>query len=169
MTQVQTSFDARYSQPDADPSPWDQVSNVLAEAELYWLTTIRADGRPHVCPLVGLWFDDHGWFVTGPEEQKAQNLAVHDQVALTTGTNTWAAGLDVVVEGRAARTTAPEDLRRAAEAYQSKYGDAWPFTVDGDGLNVADGQGAGGLYVVTPSKVLAFGKEPHSQTAYRFG
>jgi general stress protein 26 len=169
MTQVRTRFDDRFSQPDARPPPWDQVSKVLAQAELYWLTTIRADGRPHVCPLVGLWLDDRAWFVTGPEEQKARNLAAHEAVALTTGNNTWAAGLDVVVEGAATLTTEPAELQRAAEAYQAKYGDDWPFRVEGDGLNVADGQGAGGLFVVTPTKVLAFGKDPHSQTAYHFG
>ena len=53
--------------------------------------------------------------------------------------------------------------------YQSKYGDDWPFEVEGDGLNVPDSGGAGGLFAITPTKVLAFGKDPHSQTAYRFG
>jgi hypothetical protein len=169
MTQPRTRFDDRYSQPDAGPVPWERVTSALAEAELYWLTTIRADGRPHVCPLVGLWFDDRAWFVTGDEEQKALNLAAHQEVALTTGSNTWAAGLDVVVEGTAARTTATDELQRAAEEYQRKYGDDWPFVVEGDGLNVQDGQGAGGLFAITPTKVLAFGKDPHSQTAYHFG
>jgi hypothetical protein len=169
MTQVRTQFDTRYSQPDAGPPPWDQVSKILAGAELYWLTTIRADGRPHVCPLVGLWFDDRGWFVTGAEEQKALNLAAHREVALTTGTNTWSAGLDVVVEGTAIRTTEPGELQRASEEYHAKYGGDWPFEVKGDGLDVADGDAAGGLFVITPTKVLAFGKDPHSQTAYHFG
>jgi hypothetical protein len=169
MTQVHTRFDARYSQPDAEPPPWEQVSQTLAEAELYWLTTIRSDGRPHVCPLVGLWFDDRGWFTTGAEEQKAHNLVAHEQVALTTGTNTWSAGLDVVVEGSAARTTEPADLQRAAGEYAAKYGGDWAFTVRGDGLGMSDEGTPAGLYVITPSKVLAFGKEPHSQTAYQFG
>jgi Pyridoxamine 5'-phosphate oxidase len=169
MTQVRTRFDDRYSKPDARPVPWDQANDALARAELYWLTTIRADGRPHVCPLVGLWFDDRGWFVTGAEEQKALNLATHQEVAMTTGNNTWAAGLDVVVEGAATRTTEPAELQRAAEEFQAKYGDAWPFEVVGDDLDVPDGNASGGLFVVTPTKVLAFGKDPHSQTAYHFG
>jgi hypothetical protein len=37
-------------------------------------------------------------------------------VALTTGTNTWAQGLDVVVEGIAVRVTHPDALQRLADA-----------------------------------------------------
>ena len=32
---------------------WRQVSDALAAAELYWLTTVRKDGRPHITPLIG--------------------------------------------------------------------------------------------------------------------
>ena len=167
MTPAHTKFDPRYSGPGASELPWTQVDQTLAAAELYWLTTVRDDGRPHVCPLVGLWFDGRGWFTTGAEEQKARNLAANAQVALTTGTNTWAAGLDVVVEGSARRATSPEDLERAAAAYVEKYGEAWRFTVEGEGLSAPEA-GTAGLFVVEPTKVLAFGKDPHSQTAYLF-
>ena len=37
-----------------------------------WLTTVRADGRPHVTPLVAVWLDDAIHFSTGPEEQKVE-------------------------------------------------------------------------------------------------
>ena len=167
MTPVRTKFDARYSGPGAGEVPWTQVDQTLAAAELYWLTTVRDDGRPHVCPLIGLWFDQRAWFTTGAEEQKASNLAVHEQVALTTGTNTWAAGLDVVVEGAARRTTDRADLERAAAGFLDKYGEAWAFSVEGDGLSAPDA-GLAEVYVVAPAKVLAFGKDPHSQTAYLF-
>jgi len=42
------------------------------------------------------------------------------------------------------------------------------FDVDGDAF---DGQGEdpGHVFRVEPSKVLAFAKEPHAQTSYRFG
>jgi hypothetical protein len=38
-------------------------------------------------------------------EQSAYSLVHNDSVALTTGINTWADGLDVVVEGTAVRVT----------------------------------------------------------------
>jgi hypothetical protein len=38
-------------------------------------------------------------FCTGLGEQKARNLESGNAVAITTGTNTWNDGLDIVVEG----------------------------------------------------------------------
>ena len=49
-----TKFDSRFSDPEASATPWAEAERALAEAELYWLTTVRADGRPHVTPLIGL-------------------------------------------------------------------------------------------------------------------
>ena len=101
-----TKFDSRFSDPAAEATPWaEAAAAVLASAELYWLTTVRADGRPHVTPLIGLYHDGAMHFVTGTEEQKARNLEHARKVALTTGTNTWAKGLDIVVEGEAVRIT----------------------------------------------------------------
>src|ERR671911_2297224 len=93
-----TAFDPRFSDPAAGPTPWPEVAAALEAAELYWLTTVRADGRPHVTPLIGVWHDGATHFCTGLDEQKARNIEHSAQVALTTGTNAWARGLDVVVE-----------------------------------------------------------------------
>jgi general stress protein 26 len=159
-------FDRRFSQPDAGPTPWPEVERVLEQAELYWLTTVRADGRPHVTPLIGVFHDGAMHFCTGLEEQKARNLEHSRQVALTTGNNTWDRGLDVVVEGTAARVEARDALQRLADAYEAKYGSAWHFDV-GDGMFEAEGHSAA-VFRIEPAKVLAFAKEPHAQTRYRF-
>ena len=55
------------------------------------------------------------------------------QVALTTGNNTWAQGLDVVVEGAATGVTDRDALQAIADAYEAKYGSDWHFDV-GDGV-----------------------------------
>jgi hypothetical protein len=47
-------IDARFGVPTATAPAWTAVERQLTEAELYWLTTVRADGRPHVTPLVGV-------------------------------------------------------------------------------------------------------------------
>src|SRR5262245_41360090 len=96
-----TKLDTRFSDPAAGATAWDDTTAALARAELYWITTVRADGRPHVTPLIGAWHDGALHFCTGLEEQKARNLEANRSVALTTGVNTWADGLDVVVEGTA--------------------------------------------------------------------
>ena len=112
----QERFDARFSHPDAAATPWADTEKVLVEAELYWLTTVRADGRPHVTPLIGAWHEAAAWFTTGHAEQKARNLAHSPLVALTTGGNSWNRGHDVVVEGTAYRVTDRDTLQALADA-----------------------------------------------------
>jgi hypothetical protein len=158
-------LDARFSEA-SEPIGWQQVGDALAAAELYWLTTVRKDGHPHVTPLIGAWVDDGFVFCTGPEEQKAQNLAACTAVAVTTGTNAWKDGLDVVVEGDAERLTGCEKLTPLADAIRIKYGGEWDFTPAGDGFG-HDGHIAY-VFRVAPTKVIAFAKSPHSQTTFRF-
>jgi hypothetical protein len=116
--------------------------------------------------LIGVYQDAAMHFCTGLREQKARNLEHRQQVALTTGNNAWAQGLDVVVEGTATRVTAGDALHRLADAYEAKYGSDWRFEV-GDGVFGA-GDDAVAVFRIEPDKVLAFAKEPHAQTTYRF-
>lgn len=138
----------------------------LEGAELYWLTTVRADGRPHVTPLIALAEEGVVHFCTGLREQKARNLEHSAEVAVTTGNNTWAEGLNVVVEGSAMRVTDPETLQRLADAYESKYGSEWHWEVQGEMF--AAGENTAAVFRIEPKKVLAFAKDPHAQTRYRF-
>jgi hypothetical protein len=91
-------LDQRFSDPDAQPTTWAAAREVLQAAQISWISTVRADGRPHVTPLVAVWLDGALHFTTGPAEQKAVNLRTNPNVVLTTGCNTWDRGLDVVVE-----------------------------------------------------------------------
>jgi nitroimidazol reductase NimA-like FMN-containing flavoprotein (pyridoxamine 5'-phosphate oxidase superfamily) len=159
-------FDSRFSDPDAGPTPWAEVARALEQAELYWLTTVRADGRPHVTPLIGVAHEGAMHFVTGLREQKAHNLEHNPHVAMTTGNNTWAEGLDAVVEGTVARVTDQDELQRIADAIEAKYGSVWHFDV-GDGV-LGAGELAAAVFRIEPAKVLAFAKAPHAQTTYRF-
>ncbi len=158
-------IDRRFSDPEADPTPWSETVEVLENAELYWLTTVRSDGRPHVTPLIGVMEDAAVHFCTGLREQKARNLEHNNQLALTTGNNSWAQGVDVVVEGAAVRITDQEALQRLADAYEAKYGSEWHFDV-GDGVFVTSG-GTAAVFRIEPAKVLAFAKEQHAQTTFR--
>jgi Pyridoxamine 5'-phosphate oxidase len=46
-----------FSAPGATPTPWEDVVGTLESAELFWISTVRADGRPHVTPLPTVWRD----------------------------------------------------------------------------------------------------------------
>ncbi len=85
MNEPATAIDTRFSDPDAAATRWDETRRVLETAELFWITTVRANGRPHVTPLVAVWMDDAIYFSTGAAEQKAINLSGNPHVILTTG------------------------------------------------------------------------------------
>jgi general stress protein 26 len=155
-----------FSDPQATPPPWAEVLDVLSTAEMFWLSTVRRDGRPHVTPLPAMWLDGALHFCTGAGEQKARNLEANRHCVLTTGTNDFHSGLDVVVEGAAERVTDPARLQRLAAMWHAKLD--WPFEVVDGGFGEPDGRMAL-VFGVMPAKVLAFGKGvPYSQTRYRF-
>jgi|ERR1700754_163764 len=158
-------IDRRFSDPSAEPTPWSTTESALERAELYWISTVREDGRPHVTPLIGPWHDGAVHFCTGLREQKHRNLEHNRNVAMTTGANTWAQGMDVVVEGTVRQVTDNAELQRVADAYVAKYGEVWRFTV-GDGVFDDGTGGPAVVYRIEASKVIAFAKDPHAQTTY---
>lgn len=159
-------LDARYSSDGATATDWAQARGRLEDAEVYWLSTVRPDGRPHVTPLLSVWLDSALHFCTGPSERKARNLEQNTHCVITTGANTLNEGLDIVVEGDAARVSDDATLRRIAEAYESKYGSDWHFEVR-DGAFHSEGNEAL-VFEVAPTAVFGFGKGEFSQTRWHF-
>ena len=166
-------IDPRYGDPSATAPSWAAIERFLADAQLYWIITVRVDGRPHAVPLVGVWHDGAFAFCTGSDEQK-QRLDASPQVAVTTGStgaDGWDRGEDVVVEGIAERVTDAQALQTLATAWFDKYGPDWHFVVrDQEFIEVSDSgastSGGALVYRVAPRKVIAFG-EGHGQTTYR--
>jgi nitroimidazol reductase NimA-like FMN-containing flavoprotein (pyridoxamine 5'-phosphate oxidase superfamily) len=167
MTNVESELDQRFSDPGAEATSWERTERALADAQLFWISTVRRDGRPHVTPLVAVWRDGALHFCTGPDEQKAINLDANPRVALTTGCNGWEEGLDVVVEGEAERVTDEVRLGELARAWAEKWDGSWRFEPTAEGFRHADG-GVAHVFAVRPRKVLAFGKGPFSHTSHRF-
>jgi hypothetical protein len=132
---------------------------------MFWLSTVRQDGRPHVTPLPAVWLDGRIHFCVGSLEQKARNLVADSRCVLAAGPNHFGSGLDVVIEGTAARIRDQAELRRLAEEWKAKLD--WVFELAEEGF--IDPAGRFGLvYGVEPAKVLSFGKSPITQTRYRF-
>jgi nitroimidazol reductase NimA-like FMN-containing flavoprotein (pyridoxamine 5'-phosphate oxidase superfamily) len=163
-----------YSDKNATATPWEVGQELLAAAEIYWLSTVRPDGRPHVTPLLAIWLDAALYFCTGPDERKAHNLADNPHVVLTTGTNSAHDGLDVVVEGEAVAERDEAVLRRAADAWVAKYGESWRFGVRDGAFRHPEGGGEVLVFRVAPRVAFGFGKGPsfdvggYSQTRWRF-
>ena len=168
MTTPQTTLDERFSQPGSDATSWEQARQVLADAQLTWITTVRADGRPHQTPLVAVWHDDALYFSTGTTEQKAVNLSHNPHVLLTVADRNWEEGLDVVVEGDAVQVTDEETLRSLAEAWTTKWDGSWNYEVRDGHFFHSGSDSPVAVYRVAPIKVLAFGKGTFTQTRHSF-
>jgi general stress protein 26 len=163
-----TELDERFSDPGASATPWAEVRSALESAQIFWVTTVRADGRPHVTPLVAVWLDDSIFFCTGPAEQKAVNLRANQNVTLTTGCNTWDEGLDVVVEGVATRLTDDAKLQQLAAVWATKWDGRWHFEAVDGAFRHEGGTGEAHVFEVVPRKVLSFAKETFAATRHRF-
>jgi uncharacterized pyridoxamine 5'-phosphate oxidase family protein len=167
MTTPMTRLDERFSEAGTQPTSWEDTLRAIERAQLFWISTVRPDGRPHVTPLVAVWLDGALHFCTGPGEQKHNNIGVHPEVALTTGANDWSSGLDVVLEGTAVRVTDPDLLERLAVKWHEKWDGRWQFEVGDEGFGHQRG-GIAHVFAVSPSKVLAFAKQPFTHTRHVF-
>ncbi len=153
-----TELSPSFSDDDAIPTAWARARKALEEAELYWVSTVRPDGRPHVTPLLGIWLDGALYFSTGSGERKAKNLRKNPNCLLTTGCNTLD-GLDLVVEGEAVEVSDESELRAVAETYESKYG-ARLTAPEGTWFGLGDEIRNSGVlvYRVAPSTAYGFAK-----------
>jgi Pyridoxamine 5'-phosphate oxidase len=164
-----TTLDQEYSDPAAVAVGWEETSRILESAELFWISTVRDDGRPHVTPVVAARWDGAIWFTTGADEQKFANLRANRHVVLTTGCNRWDQGLDVVVEGDAVQVTDDDVLAHAAKAFLAKWDGRWQFTGQGGCFRGLDGTGEAMVFSVTPAKVFAHAKgDPFGATRHKF-
>jgi general stress protein 26 len=172
-------LDARYSSA-LNPRPgaaevtateWAEAQRQLEAAEIFWLSTVRSDGRLHVTPVIAAWHEGVLYFSTGTQEQKARNLAHDAHCALTTGGNSLTAGLDLVVEGTARRVADPAVLEEMITAYETKYG---PHITSPDGtfhgISDAIRKGHVAAFAVAPATAYGFGRDEgvYSHTRWAF-
>ena len=159
------------STPDAVATPWEETRRVLETAEVFWLATVRADGRPHVTPVASAWLDGTLYFMTGGLgiTQKAKNLRENPHVVLTTGSNHLSIGLDIVVEGDAAPCTDTAVHERLYQVWAIRFGEGWPIQLRNGVLCDEKSEEPGLLFAVTPTKIFAFARgDEWSQTRYQF-
>jgi len=167
MNEPVTTINPECSDPDAVPTPWEETRHLLETAEMFWIVTVRSDGRPHATPLVAVWLDGVLHFCTAETEQKAANLRKNPHVLLTTGSIHWNAGIDVVVEGDAVQVTDEDTLKRLAEAWTSKWDGRWQYKIR-DGAFYGENMIIP-VFSVTPTRVFAFAEGPcFGQTRHQF-
>lgn len=160
------------SSPDNLATPWEETRRILETAEIFWLSTVRAGGRPHVTPVSALWLDGTLYFSTGGIAQKTKHLRGNPHVALTTGCNHLATGLDVVVEGDAVPFTDVAVLERLNQMWSALWGEGWPIEFRDGVFYETSGEQRGEpllVFAVTPTKIFAYARgDQWSQTRYQF-
>jgi hypothetical protein len=151
-----------YGVEDAGPFlSWHEVTGRLADARNYWLATTWPDGRPHVMPRWGAWLDDALRYDGSPETRHVKNLTANqacvlhlesgDEVTIVEGVSTPS---DPVV-GELGERLSSEIRRKYAPTY-SPDPDAW------------SDETAGGLRILTPTKVIAWSEFPKGLTRFTF-
>lgn len=165
-----TTIDLLHSgSPDAVATPWEETRRVLETAEVFWLSTVRADGRPHVTPVAAAWLDGALYFGTGAITQKLKNLRGNPHVVLTTGCNHLATGLDIMVEGVAAPVTDTAAHERFHQQQAILWGEGWPIQLRDGILWDETTEEPLLLFAVAPTKIFAAVRGDHwSHTRYQF-
>ena len=69
QTEQAAELNEGFSEPGAAARPWAEVAEVLSNSEMFWLSTVRRDGRPHVTPLPAIWLAGVLYFCAGSHEQ----------------------------------------------------------------------------------------------------
>ncbi len=128
---------------------WDWAEERLVAARNYWITTTRADGRPHAAPVWGVWLEGALLFGTNPRSVKGRNLARDPRVVahLESGDEV------VIVEGAVALMSDAPRLRELERVYGAKYAFDVKFPE---------------AYELRPDYALAWTESDYPRTATRF-
>jgi hypothetical protein len=125
------------------------------------------EGRPHTAGIGALWVDGKFYFTSGPATRKSRNLAANPNCTMSMSLP----GLDLVVEGRAAKVTDQATIERLAKRYAAQ---GWPARAT-DGAITADysapsaGPAPWHLYVLTPATAVGVASaKPYGATRWRF-
>jgi hypothetical protein len=159
----------RYGFP---PLPWSRARDALVSGTprsdfTFFLGTCGPDGRPHAAGVGAQWLDGDLYFTSGPAMRKARDLAASPACTIAVRLE----GIDLVLEGDAARVADPATLERVAAGYRDG---GWPAQVEAGALTAPYSAPSAGP---PPWHVYRFrfhavtgvaGAEPYGATRWRF-
>jgi nitroimidazol reductase NimA-like FMN-containing flavoprotein (pyridoxamine 5'-phosphate oxidase superfamily) len=165
---------------ELDVLEWDEVRGILEgnltqapgtggpDHHTFWLSTVDADGRPHITGVGAIWLDGRYYFTGSPQSRKIRNIERDPRCALGVA----APGFDVAVEGRASRVADEARLQELAELFAE--GGWAPTVADGGFTHEFSAPSAGPppwyVYELTFEAVYAVAtKEPGGATRWTFG
>jgi hypothetical protein len=161
------------------PVDWDAVVDKLGagsapapgavNSRSTWLSTVNADGSPHLLPVGAIWLDGAFWFQTGANTRKARNVERDPRCSVALSVSE----ADVIVEGVAQRITEPGAVGRAAKGWADQ---GWPAEPDESGSGItapfnapSQGPPPWNVYRIEPrSAIVTLTAEPGGLTRFRF-
>ncbi|MEP7290447.1 MAG: pyridoxamine 5'-phosphate oxidase family protein [Chloroflexota bacterium] len=130
---------------------WAWVDEQMAKSRNYWIASTRPDGRPHVAPVWGVWYEGALCFGSDPQSRKARNFAHQPEIVvhLESGDDT------VILEGSVTQLRDPALIAPVDVLYAAKYPpfDPTPSTM---------------YFVLRPHTALAWQEHDFPNTATRW-
>lgn len=152
------------------PFEWSAVQQAFRAADHeFWLTTVNADGRPHMVPVFAAWADSSFFVATKATARKTHDLQGDGRCVVATNIG----DAHVVVEASARRVHDPASMHRASVAFAEIYD--WPTTVVGDEIDAPYAASTSGgppfqIWELVPVKAFGFPTDGESAapTRWRF-
>jgi hypothetical protein len=171
MTEREPVETTNLSQYDDTPLEWsrarDDLVNEQGTTRTFFLGTVGPEGRPHAAGVGAVWEDGDVYVVSGPGSRKARNMESNPACTVSVSLT----GMDLTLEGTAARVRDTETLERLAAIYRKG---GWPAEVQGDAFTAPHYAPSGGpppwnLYRVTVHTAFAVASaEPSGATRWKF-
>jgi nitroimidazol reductase NimA-like FMN-containing flavoprotein (pyridoxamine 5'-phosphate oxidase superfamily) len=136
--------------------PWPEIERRLTVSHDYWVATVRPDGRPHVMPVWGVWFDGRLWFSSGLRSRKARNLAAEPRCTITTDQ----AQDPVVLDGLAEQVVDADGIAAFLTAMNGKYDAGMTAAFLDPAVN--------GTFAVRPQRVIALSHDDFTGSPTRW-
>jgi nitroimidazol reductase NimA-like FMN-containing flavoprotein (pyridoxamine 5'-phosphate oxidase superfamily) len=136
--------------------PWPEIERRLTVSHDYWVATVRPDGRPHVMPVWGVWFDGRLWFSSGLRSRKARNLAAEPRCTITTDQ----AQDPVVLDGLAEQVIDADGIAAFLTAMNGKYDAGMTAAFLDPAVN--------GTFAVRPQRVIALSHDDFTGSPTRW-
>jgi general stress protein 26 len=148
-------FPAEYGNPKQRLA-WSDVEKKLRSASVYWIASTRPDGRPHVIPRDGTWFEGGLYYGGSPETVHFRNISANPEIVVHIGDGQEAIIVEGAVEIEKPDAEKAQRLSDASFAKYPQYGRMDPKMY------------MGGVSVLRPRRVLAWTIFTEDATRFRF-